>query len=385
MFTAIVLSSCGAKSIGFSFKIKNNSNYERTNETVAIPIDVLKSKNVDFSQTLVIEELSSGMFYATQLSKADGSDSVNQLLFQPEIKPNAIEAFSVRPLKKGEVAPSTSINCYSRFVPERIDDYAWENDKVAFRVYGPEAQRLVEVGKYGTLSSGIDCWLKKVDYLIIDKWYKKAKNGGSYHKDEGEGLDSYHVGGSRGCGGTGMLDENTNIFYASKNYTSWEKIEDGNIRGSFKLWYEPWIAGKDTIHEVKYFTFDKGSNFTRVEITLTGAESLWAGITLHNKTGEITYDKNEGWFNHWEVIEGTELNTAIVVNPKYIIDYKEYTVDKPDESNLLVHLKAIDGKVVYYTGFYWKESGQFQDSDDWFNHLTKMSNQISNPLRIIFE
>ena len=44
---------------------------------------------------------------------------------------------------------NTFDNCFSRIVPERIDDYTWENDKVAFRTYGPAAQSLVEGGKKG--------------------------------------------------------------------------------------------------------------------------------------------------------------------------------------------------------------------------------------------
>ena len=52
----------------------------------------------------------------------------------------------------------------SRFVPERKDDFAFENDKVAFRIYGPALKDSKE-------NSGIDCWLKRVDYPTIDKWY----------------------------------------------------------------------------------------------------------------------------------------------------------------------------------------------------------------------
>ena len=69
---------------------------------------------------------------------------------------------------------------FCRFVPERSDDFAWENDKIAFRAYGPALRA-------GTENSGIDCWLKRVDYPIIDTWYKEASEGKSYHKDHGEG------------------------------------------------------------------------------------------------------------------------------------------------------------------------------------------------------
>ena len=109
-----------------------------------------------------------------------------------------------------------------------MDDFAWENDKVAFRTFGPKAQQLWESGdKEGLISSGIDCWLKRVPYPIINKWYEKDRNGGSYHKDDGEGLDNFQVGVSRGCGGTALFRNNT--LYPSQNYSSWKIIANGPI------------------------------------------------------------------------------------------------------------------------------------------------------------
>ena len=46
----------------------------------------------------------------------------------------------------GAVEPKT----FCRFVPERSDDFAWENDKIAFRAYGPALSASAE-------NSGIDC------------------------------------------------------------------------------------------------------------------------------------------------------------------------------------------------------------------------------------
>src|SRR5687767_4261811 len=59
---------------------------------------------------------------------------------------------------------------YCRAVPERADDFAWENDLAAFRVYGPALRSKPE-------NSGIDCWLKRVEYPIIDKWYARDAKG----------------------------------------------------------------------------------------------------------------------------------------------------------------------------------------------------------------
>lgn len=74
-------------------------------------------------------------------------------------------------------------NVQARFVSERMDDFAFEINKVAFRVYGPALRDSQE-------NNGTDCWLKRVDYPIIDKWYKGHLEGVSYHEDNGEVTDN---------------------------------------------------------------------------------------------------------------------------------------------------------------------------------------------------
>ncbi|HWI56372.1 MAG TPA: glycoside hydrolase family 88 protein, partial [Bacillota bacterium] len=44
---------------------------------------------------------------------------------------------------------------YGTFMPQRKDDFAWENDRVAFRIYGPALEAT------GEISSGIDIWCKR--------------------------------------------------------------------------------------------------------------------------------------------------------------------------------------------------------------------------------
>lgn len=90
------------------------------------------------------------------------------------------------------VSGSPEGQAYCRFVPERLDDFTWENDRIAFRMYGPEMWT-IPAKRCG---SGVDVWVKKVRYPIINKWYKRK----SYHRDEGEGADIYKVGKTLGCG-----------------------------------------------------------------------------------------------------------------------------------------------------------------------------------------
>lgn len=141
---------------------------------------------------------------------------------------------------------------YFRFVPTSIEDYTWENNRVAFRTFGPAGQTLEEnCQEGGIISSGLDCWLKKVDYPVINKWHKAYEGEGiSYDEDHGEELDNYHVGISRGAGGLtikGAVDE----YFVSKNFTTFNSVSNGPLRTLFQLDYENWEGPDETVKEQK--------------------------------------------------------------------------------------------------------------------------------------
>jgi len=278
--------------------------------------------------------------------------------------------------------PNVASKVFSRFVPERTDDYAWENDKVAFRTYGPVAQQMKEASDpAGTLSSGIDCWLKRVDYPIINKWYQKHTTGqGSYHEDTGEGFDPYHVGGSRGCGGIGYW--NGNKLFVSKNFTTYSTLLNGPIRTAFTLDYADWDAENIQISEQKHISLDLGSNLSHVVLKVTGTDVLTIGLTLHKKEGIVKTDSANGWFSYWEPMGDSEIGMGLVCNPEHILGYQELLTDTPDQSHVLVHLKVIDGMADYYTGFGWKKSGQFNNDEEWNNYLDQFVQKLKQPLTV---
>ena len=191
---------------------------------------------------------------------------------------------------------------YGRVVPERKDDFAWENDKVAYRVYGPALQAT------GEISSGIDVWSKRVSDLIINDWYAKDAEGQrtkdptlTYHTDTGQGLDSYDVGLTRGCGGTAI--ESGGKFFVSKNYTSAEILANGPIRFQFRLRYAAWQAGGAEVSEEKIITLDAGAHLNRVQSTFSfeGVPSVRAGIGLATHAhAEISENPHEGILSVWE-------------------------------------------------------------------------------------
>ena len=140
---------------------------------------------------------------------------------------------------------------YARFVPERADDFAFENDKVAFRVNGPALAESAE-------NNGTDCWFKRVDYPIINKWYKGAEQSQSYHEDHGEGYDPYHVGSSLGCGSTALWQSqagsNGDHLIQPNVYIAYKENKQTNNPTIFTLDY----LYPNGIHESKRITLNKG-------------------------------------------------------------------------------------------------------------------------------
>jgi len=371
-------SSCSTKPKRKFINVKNTLAIERSFETVELTKEFLKVNDLT---NLGVKDIISNELLITQLVDFDDDGVMDQLLFQPKLAASSEKKYEIVQISDEE-NPIVKNLCYSRFVPERTDDYTWENNKVAFRVYGPTAQKMIEDGvKGGTLSSGVDAWLKRVEYPIINKWYKKdTEKTGSYHIDTGEGLDDFHVGISRGVGG--ITVKNDDNFYFSENYTEWRTITTGPIRTSFYLNYEDWDANGNTIQESKIISLDLGNNLSKFETAIKGSNSISAGLTLHEKDGEVTGNINNGWVSYWQPHGDSELGTAIIASKEYFINFEKYDVEAADLSNAYANLNVVDSKVVYYAGFGWKKSKQFTTREAWESYLNEFSARIETPLTV---
>lgn len=364
--------------------IENSLNFDRTNEVISIPLKKLKklAKNNTFENLAVKDQ--NGNEVVTQIIDIDLDGNPDELLFQvsiPAVTKVIYTVFIDENINKQQ--PLSEYTTYARFVPERTDDFAWENDRVAFRTYGPTAQHLAEEGKSGgTLSSGIDIWLKKVKYSIIDSWYtKNVVTPGYYHIDHGEGYDPYHVGKSRGLGGTGIWLNDS--LHTSKNFSKYKIIATGALRTIFELDYEPWSTFG--IREKKRISIDLGSNFTKFENTITTTNKIpnyTLGITLHKEKGKAALNTKKGVFRHWEPIDNSFVGEGIVLDPRVVQSAFAHHSNTMDQSQILILTQPKSMKLIYYVGFSWLKSDQIQSVKDWDAMLTKQSNIIQNPLKI---
>ena len=88
------------------------------------------------------------------------------VIFQSDFAPGETRTFTVNSGKPQEYTPN-DFKAYGRFVRERFDDFAWENDRIAHRTYG----KALETWKGEPLtSSTIDIWSKRTSRLVIDDW-----------------------------------------------------------------------------------------------------------------------------------------------------------------------------------------------------------------------
>ncbi len=290
--------------------------------------------------------------------------------------------------KTAETAPYFPSRVFARYVPERLDDFAWENDKIAHRTYGPAlaAPDEPKTGKEVLVTSGLDIWCKRVSYPIVDRWYNKGHD--HYHRDEGEGMDMYQVGTSRGCGGTGVWDGQK--LYVGRNYKTWKVIANGPIRAIFELTYDAWDAHGMQVAETKRFTVDAGHNLDQIDSTFTvtngTAQEITVAIGVNKNSGDrgqdvrATQAKNEadGWFTQWEVEKTNGAIGEAVIIPAGLAGFAE------DAVNHLVLAKAVSGQPLrYFVGAGWTRGGDFATAADWQAYVAAAAARARSPVRAV--
>lgn len=379
------LVSCSPKEAALKVDVTNPSDFAREKETVEIPLSAVSEKlgEVDMSQ-IVVKDPTDGSILLSQLIDNDTDGTMDAILFQTALAEKEAKSFNIVVKGETEEIPETNIITFARNVPERIDDFTWENDRIAFRMYGPKAQEIQESGEQGgVISNGIDCWLKRVPYTVIDKWYKGFLTDPMYyHTDIGEGLDNYHVGSSRGCGGIAVLDGDK--AYTSKNYTNYRVLANGPIRTVFELDFAAWDAAGVEVEETKKVTIDLGMSLCKFECTYQTEGELptfSAGITLHHKEGVTNQSEEEGWIRYWEPMpDKSELGTAVLAES--ISDIKKVEVEEADESHIYATLNTKDNSVSYYVGYGWKKAGLFKSAVEWDSYLSYFSQRLKEPIQV---
>ena len=289
-----------------------------------------------------------------------------------------------------ETTPPVAPRVFARFVPERFDDFAWENDRIAHRAYGA-ALNTPGAGVERLRGSGIDVWGKRVSFPVIDRWYLKGHD--QFHKDgEGEGLDLYSIGGSRGAGGTGVWRNGQ--LWTSDNFSRARVLANGPLRAVFELEYAPWDIGDGrTIAETKRFIVDAGRNFDHVESVFTfegnDALSVAIGLSRHKDVPMVlSKDPQQHWLNAWETSRDGGLGTAVILAPNAAAaGFASQPVGTVGNyGNELIVAKVRSGEPLdYLAGAGWDRSGQFTSQQAWDAYVADFAQRSRHPLHVKVE
>jgi hypothetical protein len=344
--------------------VTNSSNVNRTEELVAIPWQSLVSKypTIDTANFIVINSLTKKSI-PFQLEHL-GEKAIQNLLVQVNIPANSSLKLYVQKGKPASVTPKT----FCRFVPERKDDFAWENDKIAFRMYGKALEGTKED------AYGMDVWVKRTTKLILNERYKR----GEYHIDHGDGMDYYHVGFSLGAGNSAPY-VNDSIWY-SNNYHRWRVLDNGPLRSTFQLEYDEWDVAGMPVKLVKTISLDAGSQLSRVEANYQYSNiselPIVVGVIKRKEPGKMLLDEQKGIMAYWEPQHGADGTTGVgVITTVPVVKMKV-----GNEQLLLQTTIANNKPMVYYTGAAWDKAGLITDSKAWFNYLNSFQQRLEKPL-----
>ena len=189
----------------------------------------------------------------------------------------------------------------------RVDDFTWENDRCAYRVYGPALQRT------GEKAFGIDVWLKSVPYLVVADRYanvyaanqeeKRLRRQGeteaadsikrdfSLHLDHGNGLDCYNVGPTLGCGAPALMNGDSIVMPYC--FCSYRVLDNGPLRFRAEFVYQPTdVNGEKGLVEHRLITLDKGSSFNRVTVWYENQrrpQPFCSGFVVHDEGSETVH------------------------------------------------------------------------------------------------
>ena len=356
-------------------RVKNALDAVRAEETVEVTAAALSGRwRAEDLPQLAVTDPRSGRQLLAQAVDEDGNGAFDRLVFQADFAPGEAREFllSRAALRK---ATREEYRVYGRFVRERHDDFAWENDRVAFRIYG---EALESFEQEPLTSSAIDAWSKRTRRLVLNDWYLVD----DYHRDHGEGGDFYPAGRTRGCGGSGLMLDG--VLAVSRNFRSSRVLASGPIRLVFEVGYPAWEKPDLRVTELRRVTLDAGSQLSRFEsaYTMTGDGPITWAAGIRKPEGVVPrVDRERGIVRTWEQLtrygENGWLGCGVMVDPAALVD-----VSEQGGSQLVVMRTPRGRPASWWAGSGWDGSGDFKDAAAWDRYLDAFAARLRSPLEV---
>lgn len=376
VLAASTLATASAQSV-LVFKAQNALDIARSNQTVELTAAFLAPLGQVGLDRVHIKD-QTGAELLTQPLDMNGDGTYDLLIFQADFGPGQTRLFTAYAGSRRVYRPD-QFRAYGRFVRERCEDFAWENDRIAHRMYG----RALETWEREPLtSSAVDIWSKRTSALVINDWYMTD----NYHEDTGQGADFYSAGLSRGCGGNGLWADGR--LWTSRNFVKSRVLANGPIRVCFELEYEPFDVAGISVAEVKRITLDAGHQLNRFQsfykpyVRPGQQPRLTMAVGLKRVAGEqLELNAAEGWFIKWEPMEKNagHQGLAVLFNPQ---QYERKTEDRLNHL-VLLNLDGTSGE--YWAGFCWDRAGHITSMEQWQRYVAEFARALASPIKLAVE
>ena len=291
---------------------------------------------------------------------------------------------------------------FGKHYADKDDDFAWENDKVGFRVYGhkldvasgydlfckrgthlPVLEQLYANEVYSS-----DAWKRYYELMAINKEdaFRFKMDTLSYHVDHGYGMDVYAVGPTLGAGIAALMDNET-ISYPYC-YETYEVLDNGPLRFTVKFTFRPIACGqnKDVI-ETRIISLDAGSHLNRTKVSyanLSEPKEIVAGIILREDGGQWAADAEKGYISYPAPTQNPDTTQVVNNGIIYVGHVYPKEVKKAHESHGHILTRSDyspESEFTYYWGFGW-DHADILSRDQWNAYLETYASMVRNPLNI---
>lgn len=156
-----------------AIRVTNPAHLYRHCETVELSLSRLARRGIRSTNLAVMDGLASRIL-DSQIYASESGQAPNTFLFKTDLAPRESRTYYIVDTSALAAVPRPIVKTYARQIGERYRDMAWESDRIAHRMYHQDL-----IPGEGTVSSGVDVWIKSTRALVINKWYKN----GDYHND----------------------------------------------------------------------------------------------------------------------------------------------------------------------------------------------------------
>ena len=290
-----------------------------------------------------------------------------KLLMEVHVRPHGEAVFTLQP------GTPTAFRSWvdGRQYPERLDDIAFENDRIGFRIYGPALQKKGEKGY------GYDLWVKRTTEFVLGELYRNDPRL-SFHLDYGKGVDCFAVGPTLGCGTPAMLHHGEIRFPWC--YETYKILDKGPLRFTVQIDF-PTTA--DGITEHRILSIDKGSNFVESTVWFNGLKKptdVLAGFPIRS-AGATTLVKGDNYIQYADpTIEPDRYQTQVYVALLFTDQQVDIDVVQQHGVGILRHYTS--GQYFhYYIGAAWSEF-DVRSQDEWQCRINGFMQAKKQPLLV---